>query len=103
LAELRERGASAATLVAEVNRDLSGEVRAALERESRGIEASAVTVERTADAWWRIEIRVVREDPALAQAVHGLAATAGAALRRLEWQPTSLEMVFHRVVSAGAS
>ncbi len=99
LKELRERGASAATLVVEADRDVSASVREL----TAAAGSKSIDARKLSDGWWRTQASVPREDPALAQAVAASIVKSGAALRLLEWAPTSLESVFHRVVAAAGA
>lgn len=95
LAELRARGASTATLVLEVRGDAAGALTAAL-------GGTPFDVAEMDSGWRRYEVRAAAESAETAERVAAAMATAGLALRRLEWMQTSLEMVFHRVVAEGA-
>lgn len=95
LAELRARGASAATLVLEVRGDAAGALEAAL-------GGTAFEAAEMDSGWRRYEVRAAAESAETAERVAAAMAAAGLALRRLEWMQTSLEMVFHRVVAEGA-
>ena len=89
LPELRARGAAAATLALEAERDC-----AALLRALPGVQD--VRAARGDDGWWRIQVDAV--DAGIADAAARATAAAGIPLRRAELREASLEDVFHRMV-----
>jgi ABC-type uncharacterized transport system ATPase subunit len=89
LPELRARGAAAAVLLLEAERDC-----AALLRALPGVrEVRAV---RGDDGWWRVQVDAV--DAGIADAAARAIAAGGVPLRRAELREASLEDLFLRMV-----